>query len=62
MLPPRRWSIHGFLCGTAQDCDDTIKFAHLHGIKCIVEKFPLDKAPEAYQHREKARFRAVIVP
>ncbi|KAJ3549162.1 hypothetical protein NM688_g5212 [Phlebia brevispora] len=61
-LPPNRWSIHGFLCGTAKDCEDTIEFAMLHDIRCIVEKFPLDQAWEAFQHLEHARFRAVIVP
>ena len=61
LLAPKRLSIHGFLCGTAQDCEDTVKFSQLHGIKCLVEKFPLEQAPDAYARREHARFRAVIV-
>ena len=28
----------------------------------MVERFPLDKAPEAYRRRSAAKFRAVIVP
>jgi hypothetical protein len=31
-------------------------------VKCMVTKFPLDKANEAYDHRTSARFRAVIMP
>ncbi|KAJ3554090.1 hypothetical protein NM688_g3285 [Phlebia brevispora] len=56
-----RWSVHGFLCGTAQDCEDTIKFSQLHGVRCIVERFPFSKTQEAFDRHTSARFRAVVV-
>ncbi|THG94804.1 hypothetical protein EW026_g6732 [Hermanssonia centrifuga] len=58
----RRTSIRGWPSGTAVDSGETITFSKIHGVKCLVEKFPLDKAQEAYDHRAKARFRAVITP
>ena len=61
-LPPNQWSIHGYLCGTPKDCQDTVEFAKLHNIRSVVEVFPLSKAVDAYEHRYTARFRAVIVP
>lgn len=61
-LNVKRQSIHGYLCGSAQDCAETIAFSREHNVKCIVETFPLDKAQEAYEHRTKAKFRAVVVP
>ena len=44
------------------DSEEAIAFAQHHNVKCMVEKFPLDKAPEAFAHMMsgKARFRAVI--
>lgn len=39
-----------------------LTFAKTHDVKVMVEKFPLNKAQEAYNHRSSARFRAVIVP
>lgn len=58
----KRQSIRGWLCGDAKDSEDTLAFAQVHNIKVMVQKFPLDKAQEAYDHRSTARFRAVIVP
>ncbi|KAI1797215.1 GroES-like protein [Ganoderma leucocontextum] len=57
-----RLSIRGWVCGHAGDSEDMLTFAKAHDVKVMVEKFPLDKAPEAYDHRSSARFRAVIVP
>lgn len=42
--------------------EETIEFAKFADVKCMVQEFPLEKAQEAYDHRSKARFRAVIVP
>ena len=58
----KRLSIQGYLSGYSKDWLETIEFSRKHGIKCMVEKFPMDKALEAYAHREKARFRAVVLP
>lgn len=62
MLCSKRLSIHGDLIGDADDCAETVAFAKKHGIKSIVETFPLEKAAEAYAHRPKAFFRAVVLP
>ncbi|KIP05952.1 hypothetical protein PHLGIDRAFT_516955 [Phlebiopsis gigantea 11061_1 CR5-6] len=62
MLCTRRLSISGYLVGDADDCAETIVFSKKHGIKCMVETFPLDKAQEAFAHRSKAKFRAVVLP
>ena len=58
----KRLSIQGYLSGYSKDWLETVEFSRKHGIKCMVEKFPMDKALEAYAHREKARFRAVVLP
>ena len=39
-----------------------LKFSALTGVKPLIEKYPLDKAPEAYDRMMsgKARFRVVL--
>jgi len=61
-LVTKRLSIRGWPIGTSKDLEDTADFAHAHGIKALVQKFPLDKAQEAYESYPSARFRAVIIP
>ncbi|GBE84465.1 Alcohol dehydrogenase patD [Sparassis crispa] len=61
-LITKRLSIRGWPSGTAKDTEDCLEFALASGIKCHVERFPLDKAQDAYNHRASARFRAVIIP
>jgi len=61
-LIAKRLSIRGWPGGVASDSEDCIKFAKVHGIKVMVQKFPLKQANEAYDHRSSARFRAVIIP
>ena len=43
--------------------EEAIEFAEVHNVNCMIEKFPLDKALEAYDHMMsgKVRFRSVIV-
>ena len=55
-------SVTSWPSGHATDSEEAIAFARLHNIKCMIEKFPLEKANEAYEHMKdgKARFRAVI--
>ena len=55
-------SVSSWPSGHAQDSEEAIAFARLHNINCMVEKFPLAKANEAFEHmlNGKARFRAVI--
>ncbi|KAK0115520.1 hypothetical protein ONS95_000202 [Cadophora gregata] len=56
-------SVCGFPSGHALDSEEAIAFTQLHGIKCMIEKFPLKDAQKAYEHMSsgKARFRAVLV-
>jgi D-arabinose 1-dehydrogenase-like Zn-dependent alcohol dehydrogenase len=56
-------SVHGWPSGATLDCEETIAFAQLQGVECMVEKFPLEDAQKAYEHMMsgKARFRSVLV-
>jgi D-arabinose 1-dehydrogenase-like Zn-dependent alcohol dehydrogenase len=55
--------IVGWPSGYARDSEDAIDFARRHGVNCLIEKFKLDQANEAFQHMlsGKVRFRAVLV-
>ncbi len=57
-----RRSIQGWPSGTAIDSEDTLRFSALSGVRPMIEKFPLAKVNEAYQHmmRGKVRFRGVL--
>ena len=56
-------SVHGWPSGQALDSEEAIDFAELHGVKCMIETFPLAKANEAYEHMMGGhpRFRCVLV-
>jgi len=58
----KRLTVRGWPSGRPIDSEETIAFAKLAGVKCLVERFPLEKANEAYQSMitNKARFRAVL--
>ncbi len=55
-------AVAGWPSGTSIDSEDTLKFSSLFGVKAIIEKYPLDKAPEAFERMMsgKARFRVVL--
>jgi alcohol dehydrogenase/propanol-preferring alcohol dehydrogenase len=55
--------IEGHYAGTGMDVQDTLEFSKLAGVQSMNEKFPLERAPEAYQRMMsgKARFRDVLV-
>ena len=57
-----RRSIVGWPSGTGMDCEDTLRFSALAGVRPMIETFPLEKAADAYERMMsgKARFRAVI--
>ena len=57
-------SVSAWPSGQAQDCEDTIVFAQVHDVKCMVEKFSLEQANEALEKMEKGdvRFRWVLTP
>ncbi|EPS36687.1 hypothetical protein H072_9757 [Dactylellina haptotyla CBS 200.50] len=55
-------NIRGWPCGTAIDSEEAIDFAKNFGVKCVVQKFPLEKIQEAYDIVDagKVRYRSVI--
>ncbi|KAJ0107292.1 alcohol dehydrogenase [Diaporthe amygdali] len=55
-------SVQSWPCGHATDSEDAIRFTELENIDCMIEKFPLSKANEAFNAmlEGKVRFRAVI--
>ncbi|KAH6672837.1 putative alcohol dehydrogenase [Halenospora varia] len=55
-------SVQVWPSGHAQDTEEAVEFADMQNINCMVEKFPLDKANEAFDAMMKGtvRFRAVI--
>jgi D-arabinose 1-dehydrogenase-like Zn-dependent alcohol dehydrogenase len=57
-----RRSLQGWPSGTSADSEDTLNFAALTGIRPMIEKFPLDRAPEAYERMVsgKAEYRVVL--
>lgn len=44
----RGLSIHTWPAGHAIDMEETMKFSELQNIDCMIEKYPLEKANEAY--------------
>jgi D-arabinose 1-dehydrogenase-like Zn-dependent alcohol dehydrogenase len=57
-----RKSLQGWPSGTSADSEDTLNFAVLTGVRPMIEKFPLDRAPEAYERMisGKAEYRVVL--
>jgi D-arabinose 1-dehydrogenase-like Zn-dependent alcohol dehydrogenase len=57
-----RRNIQGWPSGTAKDSEDTLQFCSMTGVRAMIEKFPLEKAAEAYDHMLSGRvqFRAVL--
>ncbi|KAF4305772.1 putative alcohol dehydrogenase [Botryosphaeria dothidea] len=55
-------NVRGWPSGHALDSEEAIAFAQVHGVHCMVEKFPLSQANEAMEHMlsGKVRFRAVL--
>lgn len=58
----QRQSIHGWPSGTAIDSEDTLRFSDISGVLPIIERYPLERATEAYDRMMsgKARFRVVL--
>jgi D-arabinose 1-dehydrogenase-like Zn-dependent alcohol dehydrogenase len=54
--------LQGWASGTAMDSEDTLNFSALSGVRPMIEKYPLEKAADAYQQMitGKARFRVVL--
>ncbi len=58
----RKRSIEGWASGTAKDSEDTLRFSSLTGVRPMIERYPLEKAGEAYEQMisGRARFRVVL--
>jgi D-arabinose 1-dehydrogenase-like Zn-dependent alcohol dehydrogenase len=57
-----RSTLQGWASGTAKDSEETMQFSALSGVRPMIEKFPLEKAAEAYAQMisGRARFRVVL--
>ncbi|KAH8700949.1 alcohol dehydrogenase [Talaromyces proteolyticus] len=55
-------SVQSWPSGHAMNSEDAIKFTELQNINCMIERFPLEKANEAYEAmlNGSVRFRAVL--
>ena len=55
-------TIQGEVVGTAIDIEDSIRFSHEQGVRCMSEVVPLEQAAEAYTKmmQNHARFRMVL--
>ena len=58
----QRRTVRGWPSGTAKDSEDTLRFSSLTGVRPMIERYPLEKAAEAYERMisGKARFRVVL--
>ncbi|KAI1822877.1 alcohol dehydrogenase [Xylaria intraflava] len=56
-------SVVGWPSGHALDSEETIQFAQTHGIRCMVEKFPLSEVEKAMEacRSGRVRFRGVLL-
>jgi len=54
--------IQGWAAGIPTDSEDTLRFAELTGVRPMIEKYPLEKAADAYARMMsgKAEFRVVL--
>jgi alcohol dehydrogenase/propanol-preferring alcohol dehydrogenase len=59
-----RKSVQGWPSGSADDSEDTLEFSALNDVAPMIETYPLEDAPEAYDRmiNNDARFRVVLVP
>ena len=57
-----RKAIQGWPSGTAKDSEDTLRFSSLSGVRPMIERYPLEKAADAYDQMisGRARFRVVL--
>jgi D-arabinose 1-dehydrogenase-like Zn-dependent alcohol dehydrogenase len=55
-------ALQGWASGTAKDSEDTLEFSALSGVRPMIERYPLERAAEAYAQMlsGRARFRVVL--
>lgn len=58
----QRRAVQGWPSGTSIESEDTLKFSEITGVLPMIEKYPLEKAAEAYARMMSgaARFRVVV--
>jgi D-arabinose 1-dehydrogenase-like Zn-dependent alcohol dehydrogenase len=56
-----RRSVAGWYSGTARDSQDTMEFSALTGVHPMIEKYPLHRVAEAYEHMHSGRVRFRVV-
>lgn len=58
-----RRSLQGWPSGIPTDSEDTLRFAEMTGVRPMIEKYPLEKAADAYARMMsgKAQFRVVLI-
>ena len=56
-----RRSVAGWYSGTARDSQDTMEFSALTGVHPMIEKYPLNRVAEAYEHMHSGRVRFRVV-
>ncbi|KAI1313936.1 alcohol dehydrogenase [Xylaria venustula] len=56
-------TVAGWPSGHAIDSEEAIEFSRTHGVKCLIEKFPLAEAAKAMDHcaSGNVRFRGVLI-
>ena len=57
-----RSCLQGWPSGIPTDSEDTLRFAEMTGVRAMIEKYPLEKAAEAFARMMsgKAEFRVVL--
>ncbi|RVD81441.1 uncharacterized protein DFL_009305 [Arthrobotrys flagrans] len=62
-LIAQQHAVRGWPAGSSIDSEEAIDFAKEFGVKCIIQKFPLEQIQEAYDivNSGKVRYRSVIV-
>ncbi|HEV2468520.1 MAG TPA: alcohol dehydrogenase [Candidatus Sulfotelmatobacter sp.] len=55
-------TLRGWASGTARDSQDTLEFSAFSGVRPMIERYPLERAADAYNQMisGKARFRVVL--
>ncbi|BFZ61170.1 hypothetical protein YB2330_002229 [Saitoella coloradoensis] len=55
-----RSSVRGWTAGIPADNEECLRASEMLGVKCEVQRWPLERAEEAYREMRKAKFRHVI--
>jgi D-arabinose 1-dehydrogenase-like Zn-dependent alcohol dehydrogenase len=56
-----RRTVRGWPSGSSIDSEDTLKFSSVSGVRPMIERYPLERAAEAYDQMIKGRERFRVV-